>query len=243
MTKPFLVIQLRPEDETADDEFAAILRYGGLDQAEVIRHRLDQTPLPVLQLDDLSGILVGGSPFDVSTPLKDKTASQLRVEADFDRLFDQVVPADFPFLGACSGNGLLGRYCGANISRRFGEPVGAVDVTLTAAGRIDPLLKGLPDRLRVLLGHKEACDEVPAGATLLASGERCPVQMFRVGRHVYATQFHPEADAAGFGLRINVYRDHGYFPPETANALIREIEGERVDASNQILKRFVERYR
>ena len=37
MTKTFLVIQLRPEDETADSEFKAILKYGGLREKDVVR--------------------------------------------------------------------------------------------------------------------------------------------------------------------------------------------------------------
>lgn len=241
--KPFLIMQLRPEDETADNEFEAIMKVGGLDADEVIRCRLEQEPLPSIELNELSGIIVGGSPYDVSTPADQKSETQLRVETDFNALFDQVVPADFPFLGACSGNGLLGNYCGANISRRYGEPVGAADVSLTEAGRSDPLLRELPSTLRVLLGHKEACDAVPPGAVLLATGQTCPVQMFRVGDNVYATQFHPEADAEVFKVRINVYREHGYFPPETADELISQIADEAVQESNQILRNFVTRYR
>ena len=33
--------------------------------------------------------------------------------------------------------------------------------------------------------------------------------MIRHGRHVYATQFHPEADAESFVVRIGVYRERG----------------------------------
>ncbi len=40
--KPFLVLQLRPETEASDDEFAAILRKSGLDATETVRIRLDQ---------------------------------------------------------------------------------------------------------------------------------------------------------------------------------------------------------
>ncbi len=47
----------------------------------------------------------------------------------------------------------------------------------------------------------------------------CPVQAFRVGRNVYATQFHPELDVAGICTRIEVYKDFGYFDPDTAESL------------------------
>jgi GMP synthase (glutamine-hydrolysing) len=186
---------------------------------------------------------VGGSPFDVSTPEPAKSAVQKRIEAGFRQLLAEVDSRDYPFLGCCSGNGLLGDYCGASISRRFGEPVGPATVTLTAEGKADPLLAGLPDRFAVLLGHKEACDSVPPGATLLATGEHCAVQMFRLKTNIYATQFHPEADAKGFVLRVNVYKHHGYFPPEDAVRLIDAVSTQPVPESNAILRRFVGRYR
>ena len=189
--KRFLIIQLRPEDETADGEFEAILRHGGLDVSEVQRLRIEHTGIPLLDPSNYAAIIVGGSPLDITTPAHEKTAIQNRIEADFARLFSVVIPDDLPFLGACSGNGLLGNYLGAPMSRRYAEAVGGATVRITDAGREDPLLQGLPDEIRVLLGHKEACDELPDGATLLVTGDACPVQMFRVGENVYATQFHP----------------------------------------------------
>lgn len=240
--KPVLILQLRPETETADSEFEALLRYGGLALDEVVRVRLDREPFPEVDLRAVAAIIVGGSPFEVSTPEERKSPLQRRIEAGFDRLLSQVVAHDAPFLGACSGNGLLGAWCGATLSTRFGEPVGGADVTLTEAGRADPLLEGLPDRFRVLLGHKEACDDVPPGAVLLARSEACPVQMFRVGSNVYATQFHPEGDPEGFGVRIDVYRHHGYFPPERAEALRAAVAGEETPWAHEILRRFVARY-
>ncbi|MEE4278844.1 MAG: glutamine amidotransferase [Halieaceae bacterium] len=243
MSKPFLIIQLRPEDEVADEELRAIIEHGGLSEGEVRRVRAERDGLPSISLDELSGIIVGGSPFDVSTPASQKSAIQKRVEAGFCELLGEIDERDFPFLGCCSGNGLLGAYCGASISRRFGEPVGAARVELTDAGRKDPLLRGLPGSFTVLLGHKEACDAAPPRVTLLATGEHCPVQMFRLKTNIYATQFHPEADGPGFELRVRIYRHHGYFPPEDAPRLIEAVTAQAVPESNEILRRFVARYR
>lgn len=241
--KKCLVIQLRPEDETADNEFAAILKYGELSADEVERVRAEQQGIPPLTLSDYYAIIVGGSPFDISTPVQEKSELQQQIEADFTKLFDQVVAQDFPFLGACSGNGLLGNYCGATISTQYAEPVGGVDMHLTPEGSIDPLLHNFPDTIRVLVGHKEACDHNPPGATLLGYSDTCPVEMFRLGSNVYATQFHPEGDAAGFTVRINIYKHHGYFPPETADDLIASIATEETPFAHEVLRRFVKRYR
>ena len=241
--RPFLILQLRPEDATADSELEALIRYGGLDPLEVVRIQLDREPLPALDLDRFAAIIVGGSPFEVSTPEREKGDVQRRIEADFAGLLQEVTERDFPFLGACSGCGLLGSHCGVSLSGRYSEPVRAIDVTLTEPGRADPLLEGFPQRFRALVGHKEACDDTPEGTVLLATSDDCPVQMFKVGDNVYATQFHPEGDPEGFALRIRIYREHGYFPPEDADGLIEALEGEETPVPQAMLRRFVERYR
>ena len=243
VTKPFLILQLRPEDDTSNSEFEAILKYGGLDADETHRIRIEKSGIPEVSLDDYAAVIVGGSPFDISTPQADKSPIQVKIEADFKRLFDDIVPADFPFLGACSGCGLLGSYLDTPISGRYSEPVGGATVQITDAGREDALLEGFPDRIDVLCGHKEACDTVPRDSTLLLTGDACPVQMFRVGNNVYATQFHPEGDAEGFTVRIHAYKHHGYFPPEEADALIVAVNGSDTPHAREILRRFVERYR
>jgi GMP synthase (glutamine-hydrolysing) len=188
MNKPFLVLQLRPEDDTSDNEYRAILKYGNLDERDAHRIRIERS-------------------------------------------------------GACSGNGLLGAYLGTPISGKYREAVGCVRLDITDDGRQDPLLSGFPDRITVLLGHKEACDELPEGATLLMTGDACPVQMFRIGNNVYATQFHPEGDSEGFTLRIHAYKHHGYFQPHEVQTLITAVSEEDTPYAQAILSRFVARYR
>ena len=239
--KPVLILQLRPEDVTSDSEYQAFLRYSELVEAETKRLRIEKNGIPEeLSIQDYSAIIVGGSPFDISA--ENKSAIQQKIEADFNRLLKQVIECDFPFLGACSGNGLLGSHLGTPISRRYGEAVGCVMLELTEEGKHDPLLNGFPDHINVLLGHKEACDSLPQGAILLMTGRDCPVQMFRVGKNVYATQFHPEGDAEGFAVRINAYKHHGYFEPHEADQLIDAVAHVETPFAQQILKRFAQRY-
>jgi len=242
ISKPFLILQLRPEDDTSDNEFAAILKYGGLEEHQVRRIRIEKNGIPPLALVDYSAVIVGGSPFDISTPQQEKSAIQVKIEDDFKHLFDKIIANDFPFLGACSGNGLLGSYLGTSISRKYSEPVSCVNLTLTEEGKNDTLLSDFPDQISVLLGHKEACDFTPAGASLLIRGDACPVQMFRIRQNIYATQFHPEGDSEGFILRIHAYKHHGYFEPDQAQCLIEAVSQHETPYAQKILKRFVKRY-
>lgn len=242
-TKPVLILQLRPESVVSDSEYACILKYGELRAKDTCRKRIENSGIPTnLELDDYSAIIVGGSPYDISTAEDKKTAVQKKIEADFNRLLQQVVSRDFPFLGACSGNGLLGNYLGTRISTKYGEAVGCVTLDITEAGKQDNLLKGFPDQIDALLGHKEAVDTTPKGATLLMTGHKCPVQMFRVGENVYATQFHPEGDAQEFILRIDTYQNHGYFEPREADELKKEVSKKPTPYAQEILRRFVGKY-
>ena len=240
---PVLILQLRPEDATADSEYACLLKYGGLQVEDTSRIRIEKCGIPDnLNLEDYSAIIVGGSPFDISTPEDKKSKIQKTIESDFNKLLKQVVTEDFPFLGACSGNGLLGNYLGTSISKTYGEPVSCVTLNITEEGKQDKLLTGFPEQVDVLLGHKEAVDSTPDGATLLMTGSDCPVQMFRVGQNVYATQFHPEGDAEEFILRINIYRNHGYFEPHKADELKKQVSEKPTPYAHEILRRFVESY-
>ena len=195
--KPFLFLGIRAQDAAADDEYAAVLRCAGLEERDVRRVRLEREELGPVDLDDWSGIVIGGGPWNISDPQASKTEEQRRGEARLRALALQVLDADFAFLGACYGIGTLGTLAGGVVDRQYSEPIGAVTITLTPEAEADPLLGGLPPSFDAFLGHKEAVSTLPRGAVRLASSQDCPVQAFRMGRNVYATQFHPELDVAG----------------------------------------------
>jgi GMP synthase (glutamine-hydrolysing) len=240
--KPFLLLATRAEDQAAADEYAAMLAATGLDEPQLHRVRLEAGPLPALDLDRYAGVVLGGGPFDSSRPEREKSATQRRVEAELRGLLDELVARDFPFLGACYGVGTLGVHQGGVVDGTYAEPISAVPITLTEPGRADPLLAGLPATFDAFVGHKEACRVLPPTAVLLASSPTCPVQMFRVRRNLYATQFHPELDVDGIVARIRIYQHYGYYPPETMDQIIAGVRDAVVTAPPRILANFVERY-
>jgi GMP synthase (glutamine-hydrolysing) len=240
--KPFLLLAIRAEDAAADNEYESFLAYTRLDEEDLHRVRLERRPLGNVDLREWSGILLGGGLFNSSDPEASKSPVQRRVEADLRGLLDRVISADFPFLGACYGIGTLGGHQGAVVDRRYAEPVGSVPVTLTCAGRKDPLLRGLPATFDAFAGHKEAISRLPPHAVLLASSPGCPVQAFRIGSRVYATQFHPELDVAGLCTRIDVYRHAGYFEAGQAGELMALARRSNVTHPPEILRRFVQHY-
>lgn len=242
--KPFLILQLRPETEASDDEYRAFLDKGGLTAADTHRIRLDQRTIPGdLDLAAYSGVIVGGGPGCVSDAPEDKTEDEARIEDAILAMMPQITAQDIPFMGCCYGIGILAHHLGAPVSKeQYGEPVGPVECGLTPAGQADPVLSGLPDAFHAFVGHKEAVQTLPNGCAHLIASDPCPFQMIRFGQNVYATQFHPEADSAGFELRIRIYRNKGYFAPEDADRLIDTCRSADVQMPERILRNFVARY-
>jgi GMP synthase (glutamine-hydrolysing) len=101
---------------------------------------------------------------------------------------------------------------------------------------------GLPATFEAFTGHKEAISVLPRHAVSLASSPACPVQAFRVGSHVYATQFHPELDVAGLCTRIDVYKHAGYFDPGQADELKAQAQHSDVSWAPAVLRQFARRY-
>lgn len=239
---PFLLLSIRAEEKAADDEYLAMMRFADLDEHGLHRIRLTHNSLPAIDFAVWSGIILGGGPYNVSDNAESKSVTQRRVEGELLPLVGRTVDRDFPFLGCCYGVGTLGSVVGATIDRTYSEPVGAITVALTPAGRADPLFTDVPDVFDAFGGHKEAAASLPGSAVCLASSVDCPVQAFRVGLNVYATQFHPELDVDGICTRIDVYKDFGYFAPETANALKSDAQRRNIEFPPAILRNFTARY-
>lgn len=100
-----------------------------------------------------------------------------------------------PILGICLGSQILARaFGGTNLVGSHPE-FGWVEVTLTEAGRADPVLSAAGDRFRSFQWHSDSFT-LPEGAVHLAESAGAAHQAFRIGRATYGTQFHFEANRA-----------------------------------------------
>lgn len=98
-----------------------------------------------------------------------------------------------PVLGIGLGAQLLARALGGSVVRAPVPELGWGTVTLTRAGRRDPLFDGLDSPLSVFLWHEDTFT-LPPGAELLATADACENQAFRYGNS-WGVQFHPEVDS------------------------------------------------
>lgn len=241
--KPFLFLQLRPLDAVSTNEFETSVQMSGLSESNFVRVRMDQGELPEIDLDDFSGVIVGGGPSNASDPLEKQSEAQQRFTPWLQSLLTEIVERDFPYLGICYGLGALTMNQGGRVGKeKYAESVEALDVLVNEDGQKDPIFEGVPASFRAMAGHKESVQEVPENAVVLASSAVCPVHMMRVKNNIYATQFHPELEAVGLEVRVNAYKFEGYFPPEEGDELVRKAYLESITEPQKILLNFVKRY-
>ena len=119
----------------------------------------------------------------------DHTHPYLPALADLMAAYTQ---AGKPVLGICLGSQLLARAFGAENHLGTAPEFGWVDVTLTEAGRADPVLSQVPDTFPIFQWHSDTFT-LPEGAVHLAHSATAHHQAFRIGRATYGTQFHFEA--------------------------------------------------
>lgn len=97
-------------------------------------------------------------------------------------------------MGICLGSQIMARGLGADNIIGTAPEFGWCQVTLTDAGRADPLFAALPAQFPMFQWHSDTFT-LPKGAVHLASSDRA-IQAFRLGPRAYATQFHFEASRA-----------------------------------------------
>jgi GMP synthase (glutamine-hydrolysing) len=120
-------------------------------------------------------------------PDQDGEHPWLADEADFIR---EAVDHEVPLFGVCLGAQLIARVVGAHVGPAAGAEVGWHAVHLNDAGRSDPVLGVLPERLDAFQWHYYGF-ELPKGAELLADNDAAR-QAYRLGERTWGVQFHPE---------------------------------------------------
>ncbi len=145
----------------------------------VLGERLPQT------LEAHRGAILFGGPPSANDP-----DPHLRQEIDW---LNVPLRENRPFLGICLGAQMLSKHLGGTVAPHAEGlvEVGYYPLRVTPEGR--DLMGSWPPM--VYQWHREGFT-LPAGATLLATGERFPNQAMRYGDNAYGIQFHAELTLA-----------------------------------------------
>lgn len=210
-----LLVSLRDQDDPiAEQERRCFRDASGLEEVELV-HATDQR-LGSRELDsDL--LFFGGS--GAYSVLDSHSWIQRFLE------FLLLVPeSGVPAWASCFAFQGLALAMGGKVVRdESRQQLGVAAVELTAAGRADPLLGGLPARFDAQFGHHDHVDRLPAGMTALALGNGGNPQAYRVdGTRFWGAQFHPELNKQTTLERWRHYRK--FYQGEKGDEIDRQLE-------------------
>lgn len=105
-----------------------------------------------------------------------------------------------PILGFCYGHQITAVTLGGKVGHSEVGEYGPAKITLSAGS---PLFKDTPAQQTVWMSHRDAVSDVPAGFTVTASTDVCPVAaMENAERRIFTTQFHPEVKHTEYGQQL-----------------------------------------
>jgi GMP synthase-like glutamine amidotransferase len=144
-------------------------------------------PIPA-NLDEYDVLLVMGGPMDVWDEGKLPWLT-----AEKNAIAHWVLDRKAPFLGICLGHQLLAEITGGEVGLMSRPEVGVCELSMTEAGRHDPLFEGIPPSFVGLQWHGAEVKRLPSDAVVLATNASCAIQAFRFGECAFGFQFHVEA--------------------------------------------------
>ncbi len=200
----YLLIQIRDADDSVREQeigcFADALR---CPSEAITVFDLLSTELNATHLAEVDMVMIGGSGrYSVTSeaPWMQKALVSLQ------RLLDSGKPT----FASCWGFQSLAKAAGGKVIHDLeNAELGTSRVTLTEAGKLDPIFSHLPESFEAYMGHEDRVIELPPGVTLLASTDRVTQQAFRFdGRPIYCTQFHPELTLSTLLSRVEAYPEY-----------------------------------
>jgi GMP synthase (glutamine-hydrolysing) len=147
--------------------------------------RLFHGEMPAEDWERIGALIILGGPMSVND---EEEYPFLRWEK---RIIRAAIDEAVPVVGICLGAQLIAATLGTLVYHGRVKEIGWSPISITPHGQVDSLLGYLPENATVFQWHGDGF-ELPAGAIRLASSVNYKNQAFRVGKNIYALQFHLE---------------------------------------------------
>ncbi|MBS3126329.1 type 1 glutamine amidotransferase [Candidatus Woesearchaeota archaeon] len=190
------VLIVKNEPEEGPGLLEEVLKEHSIDYDTVDMEKGDAFPHP----RDFSAVVVLGGPDSANDTTE-------RMKAEINKI-KEILNAGIPYLGICLGMQVLVKAAGGKVYKHSVPEIGWRDpdgnlfeIQSTRDGKKDPLLKGLPLKLKIFQLHGETVQLIGA-MKLLATGKHCQNQVIRVGKNAYGIQGHFELTGEMFEMWI-----------------------------------------
>ena len=118
---------------------------------------------------------------------------------DAPKIDPKVLELGLPILGFCYGHQTIAVELGGTVGHTEKGEYGPAELHVAQGA----LFEGTPESQTVWMSHRDAVTEVPAGFTVTASTDVCPVAAMEcTERKIYTTQFHPEVKHSEYGQQM-----------------------------------------
>lgn len=231
----YLLLQVRNEDDPMRahevESFARVFR---ISPERIAVHDLLSGPPSEAAVARADMILLGGSGHYSATGDGEWLMQCLDAMR---RLHDQAKPT----FASCWGFQAMARAMGGEVIKDLDRAeVGTHTLTLTDAGKVDPIFGPLGETFFGQMGHEDCVIRLPDDAVRLATSRRAENQAYCFrNAPIYCTQFHPELNRNDLLARVQTYPEYveriEQIPPERFGELCRDtLETE------QLLVRFIQ---
>lgn len=230
-----LLMQIREDPTTQEEELQEFMRYGQLTQEQFAILDVFKTPTfgPEL-LDQMDALFIGGSS-DASVLEPD----QFSFIESCEKLLQRAVEIDFPVFASCFGFQLLITALGGVVIRdRPNLEMGVYPLFLTPEAFSDRLCQHLPNPFLAVSGHQERASQLPNNVINLAFSEKCPFHAIKVkDKRIYGFQFHPEVDAKDLKTRLFRYQTRYLEEESQVQTILRSLQ--ETPHANQLIAHFI----
>jgi GMP synthase (glutamine-hydrolysing) len=176
-----LYLQVRSDEETAEEELLEFVRYSGLLREQFTVWNVFKNPhIDAALADEHDALFIGGSSDDPDDRVS-FDPDQFPFIVDAKALIRYCIDHSIPTFASCIGFQIAVEVLhGQVIFDKVHMEMGTYPIRLTDAGKSDPLFEGISDGFLAVAGHKKRAAKVPDGCTLLAYSDLCPIQAIKV---------------------------------------------------------------